>query len=121
VDLNGDGTISTTALTPADMNSTVPFYDEGQTPHNATPLFPRYLATPISPSNSLRQVGDFSANQVPVSDANGYLNVSSLVLYPVFIQVRWWSAAGFPREVSVFTFFTNRAGTTAPTDTNVIQ
>ncbi|HYG76561.1 MAG TPA: type II secretion system protein [Planctomycetota bacterium] len=89
IDLNGDGRISEVPLTK------VQDVDFGQV--DAKAIFPRYLATPV-PANGR----DF----LP-----GYLNCTSLIVYPAVVQVRWWSAAGIPRELSVITFFTNRAGT----------
>jgi prepilin-type N-terminal cleavage/methylation domain-containing protein len=97
VDLNADGTISETPVT----SEVLEFGDV-----DSTSLFPRLLAVPVS--------------NPPRAPIDQYVNVTQLVVYPVVIQARWWSAAGFPREITVITFFTNRAGsTTATADTYV--
>jgi type II secretory pathway pseudopilin PulG len=91
VDLNQNGQIEQTAFAATT-------YEFGEV--DAQSLFPRLLAVPVS-----------NPPRAPISD---YLNVSQMVVYPVVVQCRWWSAAGFPRELSVITFFTNRAGSTVP-------
>lgn len=91
VDLDADGRISETPV----VSRTVEFGDV-----DARSLFPRLLAVPIS--------------NPPRAPINDYVNVTNMVVYPVVVQARWWSFAGFPREISVITFFTNRAGSTTP-------
>jgi type II secretory pathway pseudopilin PulG len=97
VDLNMDGQISTvpysklvnpsgSAVMPLDYTT---FPDTG-----AQALFPRRLRIGTAPMQ------------------HQYLNVSELAIMPVIVQVRWWSAAGIPREITVITFLTNRAGAT---------
>lgn len=101
IDLNGDGVIEETnpmsvanAAVLAANGGKLEFGDV-----DATPLFPRYLATPISNGRAYMQ---------------NYLSSANLSLYPIAIQVRWWSVAGLPRELTVISFLTNRAGSTAP-------
>jgi hypothetical protein len=91
VDLDQDGQIEPAAVVSH-------MYEFGDV--DAQSLFPRLLAVPVN-----------NPPRAPISD---YLNVSQMVVYPVVVQCRWWSAAGFPRELSVITFFTNRAGSTVP-------
>ncbi|MCY3017965.1 MAG: hypothetical protein NTW87_02895 [Planctomycetota bacterium] len=92
VDLNGDGAISET---PLPLNP--PPFEFG--PVDAKPLFPRLLAVPIT-----------NPQRDPIDT---YLNTADLTVYPVVVQVRWWSATGNAREISVITFLTNRAGSQA--------
>jgi len=101
LDLNGDGVIEENQ-TMSQIKSTVLGANGGKLEFgdvDATPLFPRYLATPISTGRLFTTTYNSSAN---------------LSLYPVAIQVRWWSVAGLPRELTVISFLTNRAGSTAP-------
>ena len=96
LDLNADGkieeTLTVSQLNAANNNGIMEFGEV-----DATPIFPRLLATPVG------------GNRAPTTT---YLNSSALSVYPVAIQVRWWSAAGLPREITVITFLTNRAGST---------
>jgi type II secretory pathway pseudopilin PulG len=62
------------------------------TPGGATPLFPRRLGSG-TPNPPIHQ----------------YLNITQMLVLPVVVQVRWWSAAGVPREITVITFITNRS------------
>jgi len=105
LDLNADGKIeesmTVSQLNAANNNGIMEF---GQV--DATPIFPRLLATPI-----------VAAGRAPIS---GYRSSSTLSVYPVAVQVRWWSVAGLPREITVITFLTNRAGSTNnPQDVDV--
>jgi prepilin-type N-terminal cleavage/methylation domain-containing protein len=101
IDLNGDGRIDET---PMVYNPTArqAFGDA-----LAAPLFPRLLSVPVA-----------NPPRVPI---DVYLNTSlQIAVYPVVIQVRWWSASGLPREITVITFLTNRAGSvTAAQDSSV--
>ena len=94
VDLNADGIIAQTPLPSAD-SYTVEF---GAV--DARPLFPRLLAVPVS-----------NPQRLPI---DAYLTTNDMIVYPVIVQARWWSAAGMPREITVITFITNRAGSQTP-------
>jgi hypothetical protein len=94
VDLNADGVISETPLASADS------YKVEFGSIDSRPLFPRLLAVPVA--------------NPPRQPQQGYQNVAQLTIYPIVVQARWWSAAGFSREISVITFVTNRAGSQAP-------
>jgi len=100
VDLSGDGIITDATLT---MNGSVSHKVEFG-PVDSDQLFPRLLAVPVA--------------NPPRAPLNDYLNVSRMVVYPVIVQARWWSKAGFPREISVLTFITNRTGSKVPFPTN---
>jgi|GEM_PF-5834890 len=101
IDLDADGRISNVPLTVVSppvngsYGATVEFGDA-----DSRAAFPRLLAVPIT--NPQR------------SPINAYVNVSQMIIYPVVVQVRWWSAAGFPREINVITFLTNRSGSSTP-------
>lgn len=91
IDLNADGVISEDPIAP--VQSILEFGDV-----DSRSMFPRLLALPIAASG-----------RAPMAN---YQNATRLSVYPVMIQVRWWSVAGLPREIGVLTFLTNRAGST---------
>jgi hypothetical protein len=70
-------------------------YDANYSRGGATPLFPRRLAS-----------GTANGGANPVHQ---YLNINQMLIMPVIVQVRWWSNAGVPREITVITFLTNRS------------
>lgn len=86
VDLNRDGVISSQPF-PVNPGLDYDLFDDT----GAVPLFPRRLASG-SPGTQ-----------------NVWLNSSQMVVLPIAIQVRWWSKAGMPLEVTVVTFLTNRS------------
>jgi prepilin-type N-terminal cleavage/methylation domain-containing protein len=91
---NGTGSpynlVSYNAFPPATApNSTDPTFSSG----GATPLFPRHLASGTT-------------GKPP---QHCYLNINQMLVLPICVQVRWWSAAGVPREITVITFITNRS------------
>jgi type II secretory pathway pseudopilin PulG len=97
VDLNKDGQISNipcSKLVNPSNSPIMPLDYSTFTDTGAQPLFPRRLRIGTAPMQ------------------HQYINVSELAIMPVIVQVRWWSDAGFPREITVITFLTNRAGAT---------
>ena len=86
IDLNRDGVISSATFPVNPALQYDLFSDTG-----AVPLFPRRLASG-SPGTQ-----------------NAWLNSSQLVVLPIAVQVRWWSKAGMPLEITVVTFLTNRS------------
>ena len=99
LDLNSDGVIEETAPMSL-LNAAVLMSNGGKIEFgdvDATPIFPRLLATPVGNGRT---------------PDPSYRSSTTLSVYPVAIQVRWWSVAGLPREITVITFLTNRAGST---------
>lgn len=86
IDLNRDGIISNV---PFAVNNPPEFSLFPET--GSTPLFPRRLASGSSGTQ------------------NAWMNSSQLVVLPIAVQVRWWSKAGMPLEITVVTFLTNRS------------
>jgi len=86
IDMNRDGTISSQPFPANNPPEYDVFPDTG-----SVPLFPRKLASGTSGTQ------------------NAWLNSSQLVVLPVAVQVRWWSKAGMPLEITVVTFLTNRS------------
>jgi type II secretory pathway pseudopilin PulG len=97
-DLDRNGLIATTPVpaapfpaTPVDASAILGKHVDG-TPVKVTPLFPRLLAGSVH------------------APTHAYLNISQLQVLPVAVQIRWWSKAGIPREITVVTVVTNRNG-----------
>jgi len=86
VDLNRDGTISGQPFLANNPKEYDVFPTTG-----SVPLFPRKLASGTT------------------GTTNAWLNSSQLVVLPIAVQVRWWSKAGMPLEITVVTFLTNRS------------
>jgi type II secretory pathway pseudopilin PulG len=85
VDINRDGLISSTPF-PINPPLEYDLFTVG-----AMPLFPRRLASGSAGTQ------------------NVWLNSSQLVVLPIAVQVRWWSKAGMPLQITVVTFLTNRS------------
>lgn len=90
LDLDRDGTVATTPVPPSPFPAT-PVYSAVMG-CSVTPLFPMLLAGYVHmPSHS-------------------YLNIAKLQMVPIVVQIRWWSKAGIPREITVVTMVSNRNG-----------
>lgn len=107
VDLNRDGVVSEQAYSDVtDIKSDGVFKDSG-----AVRLFPRRLIRGPTPEDGGPPYYNAATGDTDgVSGPGGYLNINGMLVLPVVVQVRWWSQAGVPREISVVSFLVNRGG-----------
>lgn len=104
LDLNRNGSIETAPYSTSawDPNSkamppaTNAMFGPPDCPLGATQLFPRKLG---------------SGTATPV---HAYINPALLNVLAIAVQVRWWSRAGVPREITVLTFITQRSPSLSP-------
>jgi prepilin-type N-terminal cleavage/methylation domain-containing protein len=104
LDLNRNGSVDTvpydttgwntdTKTMPAAINAV---FGPPDCTLGSTQLFPRKLG---------------SGTATPIHD---YINPALLNVMAVAVQVRWWSRAGVPREITVLTFITARSPSLSP-------